>query len=463
MRSERMLTILLLWSAFSAVKPATIESAGQEILPKGQLIDTVVCRARQDQGYALYLPSHYDPGRRWPVLYCFDPGARGKVPVELFREAAERYGYILAGSNNSRNGPNGQNTESMIAMTDDTRERLSIDPARCFAAGMSGGARVACGFALGGAPFAGVVAFAAGFPGAQTPGKIPFFLFGAAGTDDFNYPELRRLDGELEKVGATKRIVTFEGEHGWPPASICTQAIEWLELQSMKAGARERDPELIEALFEKAAAAIRAAEASHNPGESYLLTKSASEDFRGLRDVSALAARAAQMADSREVRRYLQDERDQEETQNRRQWELLARWNQRFDGEAVPSFAALMSELKRQSEARADSPVRRIARRTLQGTYIHAHEQSRVLAERKDFSAAVQMLQLAASIHPERQQVHFNLAAIYARAKDRKNALSALKKAASLGFHDVAAIERDRSFDFLRADPAFTKLLGGMK
>ena len=37
-------------------------------------------------------------------MYAFDPGARGKLPVELMKDAAERFGYIVVGSNNSRNG-----------------------------------------------------------------------------------------------------------------------------------------------------------------------------------------------------------------------------------------------------------------------------------------------------------------------------------------------------------------------
>ena len=34
-----------------------------------------------------------------------DPGARGRAIVETYQAAAEQYGYIVAGSNTSRNGP----------------------------------------------------------------------------------------------------------------------------------------------------------------------------------------------------------------------------------------------------------------------------------------------------------------------------------------------------------------------
>lgn len=447
---------ILLTHAASAILSAPDE------LPRGQIIDKVVCLSDPNQSYALYLPSRNAPGQAWPILFCFDPAARGRVSVELFRDAAEQYGYILAGSNNSRNGAAGQGPGSMRAMWNDAQARFIIDPARVFAAGMSGGARLACGFAQGGSFLSGVIAFAAAFPNAQTPKRAPFLFFGAAGTDDFNYPEMRQLDGELEKLGATKRIVTFEGGHGWPPASVCTQGIEWLELQSIKAGKRPRDNDLIEAFFDKAVASIRSAEASGNIGQIYLLTKAVADDFKGLKDVSTYENRAAQLAVSKEVKKYLQDEKNQRAIQYSRATELLAHWKEGYEGEdsaASISFASMLKELKRQSEAPSDSSRRRIARRILHGSYVHAYEQSRSLLEQKDYPAAARMLEMAVSIYPDRPQVLYTLASIYAKAKDRKGALDALKRASEHGFRDAAALEGNDSFDFLRADPGMKKIL----
>jgi hypothetical protein len=79
--------------------------AQTESIPKGQVVERIEALNDSSQSYALYLPSNYTPNRKWPVLYAFDPGARGRVPVERFKEAAEKYGWIVLGSNNSRNGP----------------------------------------------------------------------------------------------------------------------------------------------------------------------------------------------------------------------------------------------------------------------------------------------------------------------------------------------------------------------
>mgnify|MGYP003336387058 FL=1 len=76
----------------------------QEFAP-GQVIDQVVTRADAKQSYAVYLPTTFSRTREWPVIFVFDPGARGRNAVERLRAAAERFGYIVAGSNNSRNGP----------------------------------------------------------------------------------------------------------------------------------------------------------------------------------------------------------------------------------------------------------------------------------------------------------------------------------------------------------------------
>src|SRR5688572_27096883 len=76
-----------------------------EEFPKGKVIEKVVCKADASLSYALYLPSNYAANKKWPVVYGFDPGARGLMPVEQFKEAAEKYGYIVIGSNDSRNGP----------------------------------------------------------------------------------------------------------------------------------------------------------------------------------------------------------------------------------------------------------------------------------------------------------------------------------------------------------------------
>ena len=171
MKRNRLSISLLAALLFSFLFAHSVLARAQEFAA-GQLIERVVCKADQSQSYALFLPSNYTPARKWPIIYCFDPGARGSLPVERFKEAAEQYGYIVAGSNNSRNGPGVPIKQIINGLLEDTHERLEIDDSRVYTAGFSGGARLACavGYMFNG-KIAGVIASGGGFPQNITPSR----------------------------------------------------------------------------------------------------------------------------------------------------------------------------------------------------------------------------------------------------------------------------------------------------
>src|ERR1044072_5550567 len=202
-------------------------------LPRGQTIDEVKCAGDPTQSYALYLPSSYSPERTWSLLLGFHPAARGRAIVETYRAAAEQYGFIVAASNNSRNGPWQVSGASAQAMSTDLGQRFAVDEKRFYLTGLSGGARVALQFALANTVMAGVIASSAGYPDSQPRKTLPFVIFSTAGTEDFNCIEMRLLDRALT---TPHRLAVFEGGHTLPPATAALDAIEWLELQAMKSG-----------------------------------------------------------------------------------------------------------------------------------------------------------------------------------------------------------------------------------
>jgi hypothetical protein len=201
--------------------------SAQAPLQKGQVLERVEVRDHPGQTYALYVPASYTADRAWPVLYCLDPGARGRVPVERFAAAAGKAGVIVAGSNNSRNGPLPPAQEAINLMLMDTHERLNIDDTRLYAAGLSGGARLALGWGMGG-HLAGVIASSAGFPNVTAPKQVPFRAFFTAGCDDFNHDELYRVSRELAAHKIPHRYVEFEGGHEWLPASLTEEALAYM-------------------------------------------------------------------------------------------------------------------------------------------------------------------------------------------------------------------------------------------
>jgi len=200
--------------------------AGED-LPKGRLLERVVCNGNSSQSYALYLPPAYSAERAWPILYCLDPLARGSVPVERFRNAATRAGFIVAGSNTSRNGPNDLAREAIQWLLTDTHERFTIDDSRVYVAGFSGGARLALAWASS-ARIAGVIACGAGFGGSQIPKQAPLRIYATAGVDDFNYDEVYAMSRELSRRGIPQRFAEFAGGHDWMPETLTTEALDFL-------------------------------------------------------------------------------------------------------------------------------------------------------------------------------------------------------------------------------------------
>ena len=204
---------------------AGIALADEEI-PKGRVVERVVCSGDKTQSYALYLPAAYSREHVWPVLYCLDPAARGRVPVERFQKAAEHAGFIVAGSNNSRNGSLDIAREAIRWLLADTHERFSIDDSHSYAAGFSGGARLALAWA-GNGRIAGAIACGAGF-GSPIPKEVPFRIYATAGVDDFNYDEVYAMSRELSRRGVFQRFAQFAGGHDWLPETLAGEALDFL-------------------------------------------------------------------------------------------------------------------------------------------------------------------------------------------------------------------------------------------
>ena len=179
-------------------------------LRNGQILDPIKCAADPSQTYALYLPSNYSADRPSKLILAFDPRGQGRQGVEHLQAAAEKYGYIVAGSNNSRNGPPQISLTAAQAMWADVEKRFSINAKRIYTAGLSGGARIAMKVAFDSDRIAGVIASSAGFPPGHRRSDLRFVVFGTAGTEDFNYLEMRQLDQELS---SPHRVVIFEGGH----------------------------------------------------------------------------------------------------------------------------------------------------------------------------------------------------------------------------------------------------------
>jgi len=329
--------------------------------PTGEIVAEVQCAADSAETYALYLPKSYSPGRAWPVILAFDPGGRGRTPIERYQAAAEQYGFIVAASNNSRNRTN--NDKAVVTMANDVLSRFKVDTRRVYMAGMSGGARVALGAALASTGIAGVIASSAGFPDGTPRKSVPFPIFATAGTEDFNHLEMRRLDTMLT---SPHRLVIFTGGHTWLSSELAIEAVEWMQVQAMKGGVVSRDSETIKRLLAKR---LTAAEAAKTDKDMFLALKGIVDDFTDLADVTMARDRVAELAADPGVRDALKRDLDEDNHETDVLLGIKALEaklaNDAERTRALNELRRQWKELSEQANKPDDSSDRRLARRVL--------------------------------------------------------------------------------------------------
>ncbi|MEP6787277.1 MAG: hypothetical protein ABJB40_02520, partial [Acidobacteriota bacterium] len=385
------------------------------------------------------------------------------------RSAAEKFGYIVVGSNNSRNGLEGKVLSGILNnLWDETHRRLSIDDKRTLAAGLSGGARVASLVANACGCMFGVIGSGAGFSdGVTINEKLPFLFFSTIGYNDFNYPEIVGLSKKLAAAHLTYRVETFDAAHQWLDEPLSFEALGWFEIREMKAGRRDRDDALIEELFQ---ARVRRADAflgEKKVLEAYSSYTGIVEDFKTWRDVSSFAAKVSSIASSSEYKQALKAETDQINLQQQFTGEFFALGEKLRDDEARMDARSQLrhkvSELTATSNDPADTPKRRVARRTLNEVFVTSVEAASRFEHEGKLALALDKLDLAGEIFLKNAGVVYSRARVFAMQGDKKKAIDALNNAIELGLKDTARIKSEKAFETLQTDERFIKLLAGLK
>jgi len=452
---------VLVAAVYGVLCSAGVAQETKPFLP-GTLIPSVVCTATPQQTYALYLPSTYSPNKRWPIIYAFDPGARGQVAVEAIRAAAEKTGYIVVASNNSRNGAEAVSREAAKAMWYDTEQRFSIDEPRRYLTGMSGGARMAAELAIScHGCVAGVISNAAGFPRGRSPSSaLQFRYFAAYGNADFNFLEFVDLRRELEQSGMQYRIRVFDGQHGWAPPDVWEAALNWMNLQAMRAGFMNRDPVRIKDLYD--AALERAAQllAQQDVLEAFREYGFAVRDFSGLTDVAGAEKKAMELANDKRLKNAGKQELSTADNQRR----LMAEPSQQIQelaegGLTAEDLLALRANFATMRTSQATTDARGLAtRRALGGLIIQAFESGQFAMDKKKYDVALRLFDLVVVGSENPGWGHYHRARAYAALTDKKHMLAELMLASKAGFRDATTLATPE-FEPFKPDPEFQVLL----
>lgn len=432
------------------VQPPPQDQYGQ--FETGKILNHISCLNDSSQSYALYLPKSYNINKKYPVIYAFDASARGSLALKQYSALAEKYNYILIGSNNSRNNLDWGIINNIITnLFNDSQKRIAIDPKRIYTTGFSGGARVATSAAMENPGICGVMSCAAGFPSLDKPLKNYFNYVGMVGESDFNYRELHEVDKTLESVPMRHILLTFSGKHDWAPSAIFEEAILFNEFNAMKDKLIPINDSLVNQFIKKEDAKIKSI---NNAYEQFLEYRKITIFLDGLTDLSSCKSKMDLLGKSPDYKNFsvyveklgTEEANMQTENMNALSTKNMDWWKTRVN------FLKNMSNT-------GEAYKKQMYKRVLNHLGLLAHLSYDNALKNNSNEQALFFLNLKEMVQPEEAICSYLFASFYARNHELEKAYGYLEKSVNMGFDDIYRISSDENISLLKTDPRFPEIL----
>lgn len=423
-------------------------------LPKPGLIhEKIVCSSDPEKSYALFLPES-SANQLFPVIIAFDPQGDGALPLKMYKDIAQEYGFILMGSNDSKNGLPGDEVKKIVgALMDEVHAAYPVDTNRIFLLGFSGGARVAAMTGLYLMPVKGVIGCGAGIGGGEQPVAFKFDYFGIVGTADFNMNEMLQSDEPLSKAGFRHFIATFAGKHEWPHVEVMEDAFRWITLNAMKDGVLKKDDALISAIvagfrnritnYEKSNQLITAAESCREAISFVEGLASADEFIKRLIEIEKRADYQSQIACR--LTALKKEEEEKEELMQALQGKDIAWWTKKISN----------IELKNGTLTPDDTLKNR---RLISFLSLFCYMNVNAAIARRDENAAIKIIAIYEMADKPNPEPNYMRAVILARRSENEAAFAQLKIAVTKGFADKGRLASQPEFTAMTNSPAWDDL-----
>ncbi len=429
-------------------------------LPRGKVTDSIMCKNQNNKNYALYLPSYYNPGKKFPCIYFFDAHARGSLPLRIYNNLAEKYGFVLVGSNVSKNGtPWPVTNECVKALFEDTRSRINIDPQRVYTSGFSGGSRVAGSVAIMMGGVAGVIGCAAGFPRVENTFQNKFDFFGLVGDYDFNEVEMEQLDGVLDQHGFSHQLLVSDGMHGWAAPSEFETALLWMQVCAMKRNIQQRNDTLISILSDDYDRRIKASVGAGEWIKAGEMLKGMFKTLDGLLDVSTFKKQLSDMEANPAYKKAIAIRQQLQPVEMKEQEELASQFAVQNEG----WWKQKISELNRNTKTASSKEESLMNRRLLNYLGLVGYMNANHAIRTGDLENASVYLKVFKMADPENPDCSYLSALYFIRKGNTTGAIASLKEAADLGYSDISQMANEPEFKGLQNDPAFKSVMGTVK
>jgi pimeloyl-ACP methyl ester carboxylesterase len=433
---------------------ATAPPAPPDCFALGKVIDTVICSADATQSYALYIPANKNE-KALPVIYFFDPHASGSLPLYKYQSLANAYGFVLIGSNNSKNGNDWPHTASIWqALFNDTKRRLNIDLQRIYTAGFSGGAKVAGYVALQHPEIKGVIANGAGLPDGTPAGNYNFSFTALAGEGDMNMTELVAINAAFDKTATRHRIILFNGKHEWAPAKTMDNAFAGLQFDAMYNKLLPVNDSLINGFVINNKKAVEAYNKANNLVKAVAECTLTINLLQGLtNEVNWFKEKAVSLTGNATYQQQLQSQQQLLETEQ----QIKAQYMQQFQQGDMNYWTKTINDL--QTKAKAPTAQGAMYQRLLAYLSLAFYSFSNQFINSNQMEGAQYFVTLYKLADATNSEAWYFSAILLARKNEMAAAESDLQKAVLYGFTDKARLHQQPEF---RNGLNFAKIEHGM-
>lgn len=407
--------------------------------------------------YSLYVPKKGGPGGM-PVVFFFDPHGDGSLPLRKYQTLAEAYGFILVGSNLSKNGNDWPTTKKIWDnLYSEIARRLHPDENRFYVCGFSGGAKVASYVAIQRPGTRGVIAGGAGLPDGVSASDLPFSFTALAGEGDMNLTELVSLSAALDKTRTRHRIIVFDGKHEWAPLAVMDRAFAGWQLEAMHDGWLAKDAAFIARVVAGDRSRVEAATRSGQLIQAEQACRVTISFLTGLTPEAEWFRQKAVALDG-DVR--YQKEMRAREAVFAQESTIKAGYMQHFQQVDLPWFRQTIKDLN--AKVAAGGPEKAMDQRLLAYLSLAFYSFSNNLINSGRPDGTREFVEVYKMADPMNTEPWYFLAVVDVREGHTAQAEADLLKAVSLGFRDRERLRRQPEFKMVFSAAQFARIEGKM-
>jgi len=375
----------------------------------------------------------------------------------LLKDDAEKFGYMVVGSNNSKNGLAWERNKAMIdVLFDDIFAKYSIDKRRVYTIGFSGGSRVASLVALLKGGINGVIGCGAGFPNFNQPIENKFNYLGFVGNADFNMFEMNKLDKELSTMGFTHYIEVFNGKHEWIPKTMVADVFVWMEFNAIKDNLIARKDTLLVNTLLNYQKKLEYFNKTNDTYNEYQMYKKIICFFDKLTDISDYEKKLKEMESSPALKKILL----KKEQIEKREMELQQSYSEAMQTKDLAWWKKEMIKLAKQVGDSSKMEEALLMKRTMSYLSLVAYMNSSSALNANKLEEASKYIAIYALVDPTNVDQCYFEACLNSLQGNTDKAFEALEKAIKLGFSDKEKMVNDNMLNHIKGLAKFQEIIG---